>query len=67
MDVDVDLPTVATLLSGVGATTWATMEFADFNIVTELLGSSPELGYAAIGAAGLVTVTDRLGFTEVLD
>lgn len=67
VDLDLDLPTVATVLSGVGAATWGTVEYADFNLFTELLGTDPALGYLAVAAAGVVTVTDRLGFTEVLD
>lgn len=67
VDLDLDLPTVATVLSGVGASTWLTQQFADFNIITELLGNSPELGYAVVGAAGVVTITDKLGVTEVLN
>lgn len=54
-------------VSGVGATNWLADSQFDFNLVTELLGSSPEIGYIAIGAAGVLSLTELFDVTDVLE
>lgn len=54
-------------VSGLGATNWFAQSQFDFNVVTELLGSSPELGYLVIGAAGVVSLTELFEVTDLLE
>jgi uncharacterized membrane protein YuzA (DUF378 family) len=66
MTVDeIDLKTVVYGVSHVGAVTWGTQQFANFNVVTEFL-SSPELAYGAIGAAGVVSLAQMFTDTDIL-
>lgn len=68
MNVDeIDLKTVVYGVSHVGAVTWGTQQFANFNVVTEFLSSSPELAYGAIGAAGVVSLVQMFTETDLLE
>jgi len=54
-------------LSGLGAANWAAQSQFNFNVVTELLGSSPELGYLVIGGAGILSLAELFEVTDVLE
>lgn len=65
MNTEINAETVVSAVAGIGAVNWGLQEFASFNIVTELLGSSPELGYGAFAVAGVVVLTERFELTEM--
>lgn len=67
MDLDLNGETVVGAVAGLGATNWALAEQFNFNLITELLGGSAELGFLAVGAAGVVTLTELFGVTDFLD
>lgn len=59
------------IITSIAALNWATVEFADFDIVGEIVAAtSPTVGtvlFAVIGAAGAVTLLDHLGMYNVTD
>lgn len=69
--------TVAGILwitTSVAAANWGLVEFADVNLITEIVSAtSPGVGtalYGVIGVAGVLTLLDNLGMydvTEVID
>ena len=67
MDIDLDAKAVTTAVAGIGSANWGLQEFADLNIVTELLGSDPTIGYAALGLGGVVVLTEQFEVTEFFD
>ncbi|WP_256545926.1 hypothetical protein [Halobellus inordinatus] len=54
-------------VSGLGASNWFLQSQFDLNLVTELLGSSPEVGYLAVGAAGILSLSELFELTDVLE
>ncbi|SEK86742.1 MULTISPECIES: hypothetical protein [Haloferax] len=66
-DVDLDIETLASVGAGVGAANWGAQELLSTNFLADLLGTNVGLGYIAVGAAGVVVITERLGVTEVFD
>lgn len=65
---DIDASNVTAALAGVGSLNWALLEYAQFDVVAELLGSSsPELGYLAFGVAGAISLTEQFELTEMFD
>lgn len=64
---DLDADTVVASVAAVGSANWALIEWADFDIMAEFFAGSPEIGAAAFGVAGLVSITERFGFTELFD
>jgi uncharacterized membrane protein YuzA (DUF378 family) len=57
--------------TSVAAANWGLVEFADFNLITEIVSAtSPGVGtalYAIIGLAGVLTLLDNLGLYDVVD
>lgn len=53
--------------AGIGSANIAASQFLDFSVMTDVFGSSPELGAAAFGVAGVLAVTETFEFTELLD
>lgn len=67
MDLDITAENGVVVASGIGAANWGAQEFLDFNLVTEILGSNPEIGYGILALAGVVSVTEKLDVTDLLD
>jgi uncharacterized membrane protein YuzA (DUF378 family) len=67
MEENLNAANVTYGVSALGATTWGTQEVLDFNLVTELLGSSPGIAYMVIGAAGVVSLTEMFDVTDFFD
>ncbi|MDB2239665.1 DUF378 domain-containing protein [Halorubrum ezzemoulense] len=62
------------ITTSVAAANWGLVEFADVNLITEIVSAtSPGVGtvlYGIIGVAGVLTLADNLGMydvTEVID
>lgn len=57
--------------TSVAAANWGLVEFADVNLITEIVSAtSPGVGtalYAIIGLAGVLTLLDNLGMYDVVD
>lgn len=57
--------------TSVAATNWGLVEFADLNLIAEIVAAtSPGVGtalYAVIGVAGVLTLLDNLGMYDVVD
>lgn len=64
---EINKDTIVASIAAVGSANYALVEWADFDIMSEVFAGSPEIGAAAFGAAGLVSLTERFGFTELLD
>lgn len=67
MNFEATPESILALVSGVGGANYAAAEFFNWDLMTEVLSSSPELGAAVFGAAGVVMVTERLEVTELFD
>jgi len=65
--MDYNAQHIVTAAAGVGSANIAAAEFLDFSVMADVFGSSPELGAAAFGVAGVLTVTETFEFTELLD
>jgi uncharacterized membrane protein YuzA (DUF378 family) len=57
---------IAFFFTALGAINWGIREFIQFNAVTEF-GLPPELVYALITVAGVVTLTDRFEITDFFE
>ena len=65
---DIDLHTVVNTVAGLGAANWGLQEVAGTNLVTDTLGmGDPAVAYLAIGAAGVVMLTETFEVTDVYD
>ena len=67
MDTDLNAANITYGVSALGAANWGAQEVLDFNLVTEVMGSSPGIAYMVIGAAGVVSLTELLGVTDFFD
>ncbi|AFD04024.1 VP3 [Halogeometricum pleomorphic virus 1] len=67
MDIDLNAETVTMGLASIGAANYATAEFLQFDVMSEFLSGSPELGAIAFGAAGVVSLTEMFDVTEIFD
>ena len=67
MDIDLNAETVTMGLASIGAANYATSEFLQFDVMSEFLSGSPELGAIAFGAAGVVSLTEMFDVTEIFD
>ena len=64
---DYNTENIVVAVAGVGSANIAGSEFLDVSLMTDVFGSSPELGATAFGAAGVLAVTETFEFTELLD
>ena len=59
------------VVTSVAATNWGLVEFANFNLIAEIVAAtSPGVGtalYAVVGVAGVLTLLDNLGMYDVVD
>jgi uncharacterized membrane protein YuzA (DUF378 family) len=59
------------VLSSLGAANWGLVEFADVNLVSEVVtATNPTVGtalYGLIGLAGVLALADNLGAYDVVD
>jgi uncharacterized membrane protein YuzA (DUF378 family) len=59
------------VLSSIGAANWGLVEFADLNLVSEVVSATnPTVGtalYGLIGLAGVLALADNLGFYNIID
>lgn len=67
MDIDLNAETIVGAVAGVGAANYAAAEFLSFDVMTEFLSGSPEIGALAFGAAGVVSLTEMFEVTEFFD
>lgn len=70
-DGDDTIAGVLWVVTSVAATNWGLVEFADVNLITEIVSAtSPGVGtllYAIVGLAGVLTLADNLGMYDVTD
>jgi uncharacterized membrane protein YuzA (DUF378 family) len=58
------------LLTEIAAVNWLLVELADFDLVTELLGSGTQLAsiaYIVLGAAGALSLAGSLGVVDLAE
>ena len=67
VDLDLNAEMAATIGAAVGSINYGATELLGTNYMADLLGSNVGLGYIAVGAAGVVVITEHLGVTEVFD
>ena len=67
MEIDeLTVQTVVWLLVDIAALNWGLQEFAEVNLVTELLGSgNAGIAYAVIGVAGAASLAAKFGFVDL--
>ena len=70
-DGDDTIAGILWVTTSVAALNWGLVEFADVNLITEIVSAtSPTVGtalYAVIGVAGALTLADNLGAYDVTD
>lgn len=64
---DLNTKMVATVGASLGSANYGATELLGTNYAADLLGTNVGLAYIAVGAAGVVLLTDEFGVTEVLD
>lgn len=68
MDIDLDLELGTHLVAFAGAINWGAQETLGSNVIADVIGAdNTGLAYMAIGAAGLVSVTETFELTEFFE
>jgi uncharacterized membrane protein YuzA (DUF378 family) len=68
MDTDLDAELATNLTAFAGAINWGAQETLGSNVLADIIGAdNTGIAYLFIGAAGLVSLTETLGFTEIFE